>query len=212
MYDWRKMTAEEKIETLTKRKESGRPWHGPPFRDSGESTYLITSACFEHRSVIGYSRERIGDFARNLLTSLSDACPSRNVHSWVVLPNHYHVLCDISNVAAAKRTLGGLHGRTSFEWNRQEDCPGRKVWFRALETKIKNERHYWSTVNYIHRNPLKHQCVSDLKEWPWSSFAEWMEGMGRESLAALWKAYPTERFGERWDEGDLSIEGKSLLE
>ena len=206
------MTAIERIETLAKRKESGLPWHGPPFRDSGESTYLITAACFEHRSVIGHSKERIEGFVSALLECLHNASPFRTLHSWVVLPNHYHLLCDITDVAAAKKTLGVLHGRTAFEWNREDNSTGRKVWFRALETKIKNERHYWSTVNYIHRNPLKHQCVSDLNEWPWSSFSDWMEGIGRDSLAALWRDFPTDRYGEKWDEGDLSIEGKSLLE
>jgi len=212
MYEWRKMTENERLKTLSERKWSGRPWHSPPYRNSGGGTYLFTAACFEHRPVIGDSRERMENFVRTLLRTLGEGCSVRQIHAWVVLPNHYHLLGDIPDVMAVKKQLGEVHGRTSHEWNRQESLIGRKVWFRALETKIKNDRHFWATVNYIHQNPIKHRCVSSLQDWPWSSFPDWMEERGRDSLEKLWNNFPTDQYGERWDDEDLSIVARNLLE
>ena len=205
------MTDCERIETLASRKESGLPWHSPPSQNSGDGTYLITASCFEHHPVVGHSRERMESFATSLLGALDGHDSCRRIHAWVLLPNHYHVLCDTSDVTAMKGALGLIHGRSSCEWNREENKAGRKVWFRSLETKIKNDRHFGATVNYVHRNPIKHRCVSSLNDWRWSSFSYWMEEVGRDSLVRLWKEFPIDRFGGKWDNDDLSAAGKELL-
>lgn len=204
MYKWRKMTAQQRAETLLERRESGSPWHSIPFRDSGEACYLLTATCFEHRPVLGHSRERMDRFTKNLISLCEESESIEQLFAFAILPNHYHLLCYSNHISSAKRDLGKLHGRTSLEWNRQEYKPGRKVWFRSVETVIKNERHFRATINYIHGNPIKHGCVMTLGDWPWSSFHDWETDCGIDTLRSHWKEYPVPTYGDGWDDFDLS--------
>ena len=204
------MTSAQREEELRKRKEAEHPWHSVPLRDSGKTHYLITAACFEHRSVIGRSRERMHRFADALLCIADESTTVDQVHAFVVLPNHYHLLIGSADIVAAKRELGELHGRTSYRWNRKDGTPGRRVWFRAAETVMKSSRHFQATVNYVHGNPVKNGCVNSLGEWPWSSFHEWLDRVGAEKLRKQWAEFPTKGYGKGWDEGDLSREAAQL--
>ena len=200
MYVWRKMSDQEREEVLRDRKRRGHPWHSIPCIDSGPGSYLITAACFEHSPLIDLSRNRMHSFRDDLLQTCTDAPEIEQVAAWVILPNHYHFLCKTHDIRATKRALGKLHGRTSHAWNLEDAKQGRKVWFRSAETWIKSERHYWATVNYIHHNPVKHGYTQRQDEWPWSSFSEWLQEVGREDLVALWHRYPVGDYGKNWDE------------
>ena len=69
MYDWRKMSESERKESLRERRARNFPRHAPPhFEYSGEHTFIITAACFEHRHVIGKSPERMAESERAILT------------------------------------------------------------------------------------------------------------------------------------------------
>jgi putative transposase len=60
MYNWRKLSAEEKASVLTQRKGRKLPWHSPPHLDfAGTFTFIITAACYEHAHLIGKNIERI---------------------------------------------------------------------------------------------------------------------------------------------------------
>ena len=204
MYAWRKMSDFERKEVLKERQCSGKPWHAVPFMDSGPGAYLLTAACYEHRPHIGHSLARLDRFSESLLATIDEIEPVPQLIAWVVLPNHYHFLCHSSDIGACKRALGRLHGRTSRDWNLEEDTLGRRVWFRAAETAMKSEAHYWATVNYIHHNPVKHRCGDAQDQWKWSSFSDWKKGVGREALVDLWNGYPVDDYGKDWDEEDLS--------
>ncbi|MDP6507312.1 MAG: hypothetical protein QF886_27030, partial [Planctomycetota bacterium] len=102
-------------------------------------------------------------------------------------------------VKALLTRLGQLHGRTSFQWNGEENQRGRKTWFRAVETVMKSERHFWVTFNYIHNNPVKHEYVEKWQDWPFSSANIWLEKLGRTRMRGIWREYPPLDYGEDWD-------------
>src|SRR3954464_3381230 len=97
------------------------------------------------------------------------------VVSWVVLPNHYHALISTREVLALLKAVGRLHGRTSFDWNAEENTRGRHVWHNAAETVIKSTGHFNATINYVHHNPVKHRYVKKWTDWPWSSAADYLD-------------------------------------
>lgn len=212
MYKWRKLNETERDETLLNRQSRKLPWHDVPCRDSGKTSYLISAACYEHRPIIGVARKRMNQFSEDLIEVTEQAPSIAKVHAWVVLPNHYHLLCDIESIRETKIELGKLHGTTSFLWNREDSKRGRRVWFRAAETVIKSPRHFHASLNYIHQNPEKHCCVESLESWPWSSFSEWRLNLDNEEQAEHWKEYPTDRFGKGWDDESLSLFAAKLLE
>ena len=198
MYRWRTLTQDERDQTLRFRQAMKRPWHGPPHRDGAHvDTYLFTAACYEHRPVIGASEARLRTFESDLLKETG--ANAARVLAWVVLPNHYHVLATVSSVRAVVRVLGRLHGRTSHQWNTEEETRGRQVWCRCAETAMKSDRHLWATVNYIHHNPVKHGLVDAALQWPYSSVHEFLATQGPAPLEALEKEYPVERYGAGWD-------------
>ena len=60
------------------------------------------------------------DFCEALLASLKPV--ASGIHAWCVLPNHYHVLASTPDLRSAVWSLGKLHGRMSFQWNKQENA------------------------------------------------------------------------------------------
>ena len=125
---------------------------------------------------------------------------SIELYAWAILPNHYHALLKTTNVLFLLKKVKQLHGRTSFYWNGEENSRGRRVWFNAVETAIKSERHFWASVNYIHHNPVKHRHVSKWTEWPYSSAENYLKAVGKEQALKNWREYDISEMGKNWDD------------
>lgn len=200
MYRWRKLTPEKRRELLDWRIKRDFPWHSPPHHD-GPGQYLLTAACYEHRPHVGYSLDRMKQFADELLQSLQSTCDA--IHGWVLLPNHYHALVTTPDVQATMQPLGRLHGRTSFNWNGEEDTRRRKVWFNVVDRTIRSERHHWCSINYVHHNAVRHGYVSKWQDWPFSSAHGFLAEVGIEKARELWQSYPLLDYGKGWDDPEL---------
>lgn len=96
-----------------------------------------------------------------------------------------------------------MHGRLSFQWNGEDGQRGRKVWFNCAERAMRSERHFWVTVNYIHHNPVRHGYVEHWQDWPFSSAANYLESMGKEKAAEVWRAFPILDYGKGWDDPEF---------
>ena len=83
--------------------------------------------------------------------------------------------------------------------NRRDDKTGRQCWFRAQDRCMRSKRHYLTTINYIHNNPVKHGYVDKWVEWPYSSFHWYLENKGRDWLIDTWREYPVLNYGDTWD-------------
>lgn len=192
------MTPEQRVEIVEYRRLRMRPLHSPPhLKFEGLRQFFITAACYEHKHHIGLNHERMTNFEADLLT----ACEKFAVttYAWCVLPNHYHVLVRTDDIDALRRELGLLHGRTSYNWNGEENQRGRQVWFNCFDRVIKSHRHFWASVNYIHHNPIHHGYVDKWLDWPWSSAAEFLERVGRERALEIWLEFPILDYGKKWD-------------
>jgi REP element-mobilizing transposase RayT len=82
------------------------------------------------------------------------------IHAWCVLPNHYHAIIETSDILGVLNDLGRMHGRLSFCWNGKENTRGRQVWCGAAERYMRNDAHFWATLNYVHNNPVHHGYAS----------------------------------------------------
>ena len=122
-----------------------------------------------------------------------------NIYAWCVLPNHYHILLQTDRLKELRAELGKLHGRTSFKWNGEDNSRGRQVWHNCLDRGIKSHRHFWASVNYIHHNSVHHGYVEKWDVWPWSSPADFIERVGRETATKIWREYPILDYGKTWD-------------
>jgi putative transposase len=167
MYDYRKMTPEERQQVIRERRERGFPWHAPPHFPGVSGEYLISAACFEHQPVFADPTDLSW-----LLDQTLNALDEVKLPCYVFLPNHYHVLLRTEDIAIVSEVLRLLHSRVATDINGRHRKRGRRVWYRFSDRFIRSERHHWATVNYIHYNPVKHGYVDRpigeyRKGWDW---------------------------------------------
>jgi REP element-mobilizing transposase RayT len=120
-----------------------------------------------------------------------------HLHAWVVMPNHVHVLFEpvdgwaLNKIVASWKKFTARRIRQFTDRNAKGNAnlpiglkqktadpeiggpvPG-PVWHREFWDRfIRNERHYWQTVEYIHHNPVAAGLVPRAEAWPWSSAAD----------------------------------------
>ena len=172
MYRYRELTPEEKTEILQQRQLNGFPPHTPPHLHKTEGWFLITAATYEHKRYFRTNEERAW-----LLDELQKELQVVNVSisGWVVLPNHYHLLVAVSTAFGDQSALTPCFMPVQArELNRREGLSGRQVWYRFSDRQIRNEKHYYTTLNYIHYNPTKHNYIQKPKNWICSSL-HWYE-------------------------------------
>jgi putative transposase len=198
MYDWRKMTEEERAEVLRIRKGRGLPRHSPPHLEFvGFVTFIITAACYEHAHIIGKTVERMAECEREIL----ETCRKLNarVFAWCILPNHYHILVRTDDIKGLRKEIGQYHGRSARFWNVEDDAQGRKVWFNFFDREMKSNRHFWASINYIHHNAVKHGYVNKWQDWAFSSANNFLKKHGKEKALKIWNEYPILDYGKDWD-------------
>ncbi|MEL6457050.1 MAG: hypothetical protein AAFQ91_02195 [Cyanobacteria bacterium J06621_15] len=74
------------------------------------------------------------------------------------------------------------------------------MWCSFSDRAIRSERHYYTTLNYINYNPVKHNWSKSPYDWVESSVHWYLEYYGREWLRNCWVEYPVRQYGKGWDD------------
>jgi putative transposase len=196
MYDYRKLDPQEKRKLLEGRRKRRYPLHAPPHFYGEAGAYLITGTCFEHQPLFNSPQD-----LTELTDEFSAELPHRGLscHAWVFQPNHYHLLIVTEDLANISEALRILHSRIATRVNKRHQQKGRQVWYRFADRKMRSERHYLTTLNYIHYNPVKHGYVEDMFDWIWSSVHWYHEHRGRHWHEKMFDKYPLKDYGKGWD-------------
>jgi putative transposase len=101
------------------------------------------------------------------------------IHSWVVLPEHLHCVIELPLNDADfairwrlikmgfSKALPRTEKLSAVRIRRGE----RGIWQRRYwEHLIRDERDYQAHMDYVHINPLKHGLVTNVADWPYSTF------------------------------------------
>jgi REP element-mobilizing transposase RayT len=89
--------------------------------------------------------------------------------AWVVMPNHVHVLVEISEAYPLSRIVHTWKSYTAKEANRLLARTG-EFWQREyFDRAIRDEKHLEAAVRYIHENPVKAGLAASTVEWLYSS-------------------------------------------
>ncbi len=195
-YEYRRMTNAEREAVLKQREAKGYPLYAPPHPFKVKTCYLLTAANYEHQGIIK-PEARLTEFQKLVFERFAEF--EVEVAAWVFLHNHYHLLAFVPHFPRLSILFNRLHGVTSRQWNLEDEKVGRKVWYKYTDRMIRDERHYFATINYIHYNPVKHGYTKRADEWPWSSFHWYFEHSGRDWLVEIWKRYPIKSYGDKWD-------------
>jgi putative transposase len=76
--------------------------------------------------------------------------------------------------------------------SRDDDAPGRKVWFQCRETQLTYERSWLARLRYTHQNAVHHGLVSDATKYRWCS-ASWFETNARSSFVKVVNSFKIDR-------------------
>lgn len=196
MYEYQKLSQKEREKLVWERVKKGYPPHSPPHPIRDRNYYLLTAACYKHTPFLKTEERR-----KELLDALFEVFIEAGIEirAWVVLLNHYHLLVYLEDFDVLGDLFRTVHGRSAFNWNREDGVSGRKVWYRFADRAIRSERHYFTTLNYIHYNPVKHGLVDSPYAWAESSVHWYLEHEGKEWLQDMWRKYPIRDYGKGWD-------------
>ena len=90
------------------------------------------------------------------------------LHAWVLMPNHLHVLFTV-RVVAMSRTVKNWKKFTTHEANKLLQRHG-KFWADDYwDTFMRDAAHQLKARRYIENDPVKATLVREPGEWPWSS-------------------------------------------
>lgn len=121
------------------------------------------------------------DYVSCLRESVARVKQTRPFHidAWVVLPDHIHAVWTLpigdADYSGRWREIKKAFNRhipagELLSYGRQHQGE-RGIWQRRFwEHTIKSADDYHHHIDYVHINPLKHELVTQVKDWPYSSF------------------------------------------
>jgi REP element-mobilizing transposase RayT len=139
-------------------------------------SHQITDADFRRRIEFyldrGYGKcylriERVANVIQENLQKFDGV--KYNLHAWVVMPNHVHLLLTPRNDYSLEQIV---HSCKSYTANRANELLGRKgrFWFpEPFDRFIRNYRHFENTFAYIENNPVKAGLCEKPEDWRFSS-------------------------------------------
>ena len=100
------------------------------------------------------------------------------IEAIVVLPDHLHVMMTLpqddadfpNRLSLIKRRFTTAVAKAGTAIRRHPNGEIALWQRRFWEHTIRNENDFERHVNYIHFNPIKHELVTKVRDWPYSSF------------------------------------------
>ncbi|MDI1293855.1 MAG: hypothetical protein PSV18_14070 [Methylobacter sp.] len=103
------------------------------------------------------------------------------LEQWVVLNNHDHLMAISHKGTDLPKIIARLHYQ-SGQLIRKVYPSDLPVWWNYWDYCPRDEKDYFIRLNYLLNNPVKHGYTKNLADYPFSSFDQHIEKVGRESL------------------------------
>lgn len=160
-------------------------WHNPVHLFRDDTPYFVTGAIFHKRLLLSTQtlKNRVIAAIQHYFEKYK-----WELHHWVVLDNHYHILGQSRDSQAMPKIIQGIHGSTSSEIRRANGAE-KPIWWNYWDYCPRDERDYYIRMNYLLNNPVKHGYVDDLADYPFSSFERWCDELDREKRVQQFKRY-----------------------
>lgn len=96
-----------------------------------------------------------------------------DLKAWALFSNHYHLILKVNGVSnTLSRFISHFHSQSARELNALESKVGRRIWYQFWDTELTYQDSYHARLRYVMQNPVRHNLVTDAKEYPWCS-AQW---------------------------------------
>jgi len=116
------------------------------------------------------------------------------LYAWVILINHYHLLFKVKRGSDLPKCIGKIHAGFTYETNKADGISGRKIWQNYWDRCMRSEKDFWTHMNYIHHNPVKHRHVKTMDEYELSSYRYWLSQNGSDWMSSVFLQYPVVDF------------------
>ena len=93
-----------------------------------------------------------------------------DIHAWVMMTNHVHLLCTPRQEEAVSRMMQALGRRYVRYFNFEYQRSGTLWEGRYKSCLVQEERYLLEAYRYIELNPVRAEMVTDPGEYRWSSY------------------------------------------
>lgn len=106
------------------------------------------------------------------------------IDAWVVLPEHMHAVWTLPAGDAdfskrwrlIKSGFSRALPKTEYRSSVRKASGERGIWQRHFwEHLIRDEKDFERHVDYVHVNPVKHGLITQVNQWPYSSFHRYVK-------------------------------------
>ncbi|WP_420318511.1 transposase [Ekhidna sp.] len=134
---------------------------------------------------------RIEDNYRHFLDKYSHHIyPIAKTYSYCLMPNHLHLMVEIREekellnlrgfenpeglIQKISQQFGNLFNAYTKAYNKMYDRRGSLFIPKFRRKHIDNDAYFTRLIAYIHNNPIHHQFITDLDDWPHSSYHSYL--------------------------------------
>jgi len=163
-----------------------RSEHTPAHMFMDKTPYFITGAIYHkrHLLVLAEIKQAVIDLIQQYFAQYH-----WELHHWVILDNHYHLLGKSARGQDLHPIFQAIHSRSAKLIRQTTNCE-KPVWWNYWDYCPRDEAEYLTRLNYLLNNPVKHGYVTDLHHYPFSTFHALLEAQGRAYLVKQFQAYP----------------------
>ena len=98
-----------------------------------------------------------------------------NVVAYCLMPNHFHFMLQPQRSDTLSQFMGKLQQSYVMAINKRYQRSGPLFQERFRHVHVYSERYQILLCRYIHVNPKKDGLVTDLRDWPYSDYLEFIE-------------------------------------
>ena len=142
----------------------------PDTRQESQRRERIEAALDQGHGACWLSRPEIAALVRDALRYFDG--DRYHLHGWVIMPNHVHVLVTLRGDGSLSGVAHSWKSHTAHQANK---ILGRKGTFWHVDyfdRFMRDEKHFSTTLDYIHWNPVKAGLCAEPGDWQWSSYGE----------------------------------------
>ena len=163
--------------------------HAPAHLFLNNTPYFITGAIYlkKHLLQASATKSMLLETIRHIFNRYR-----WELHHQVILHNHYHLMGKSRNGKDLSKIIRSIHSISAIEIRKVTEYD-LNVWWNYWDYCPRDVVDYYNHLNYMFYNPIKHGLVKNLREYPFSSFIELYENVGREKLALQFSEYPDYR-------------------
>lgn len=160
------------------------------------SFYFLTA-----RALDGQWFLQLDKYKQIVLDKILEKTKKFNVQliAYVILNNHYHLIIKPEDAQNIPKFIREINGASAKEINDADNYVNRKIWWNYFDRVIRGKEDFFSHLNYIHQNPIKH-FQSQTLDYKFSSYHLWVDKKGQEYIDDAFGKYPIIDFKSFGDE------------